>query len=70
MGVERNSVVTPILTSISKGGSPEIFFISLKSQLWPLATFVPRLGRVGQGAWELGLPRRRRCHFWSDPCVF
>ena len=45
-------------------------FFSLKLQLWPLATFVPSLGRVGQGAWELGLPNIRKCHFLSDPCVF
>ena len=40
------------------------------SQLRPLATFVPSLGRLGQGAWELGLPQIRKCHFLSDPCVF
>ena len=37
--------------------------ISLKSQLLPLATFVPSLGQVGQCAWELGLPNSRKCHF-------
>ena len=65
-----NSVAPPLLSSISQGGFTGKKNFPLKSQLWPLATFVPRLGRVGQGAWELGLPRRRRCHFWSDPCVF
>ena len=39
------------------------------SQLRPLATLVPSLGRLGQGAWELGLPQIRKCHFLSDPCV-
>ena len=34
---------------ISGGGSPE-FFLLLKSQVRHLATFVPSLGRVGQGA--------------------
>ena len=52
------SVAPPLLSSISQGGggSPEKNFFLLKSQLRHLATFVPRLGRVGQGAWELGLP--------------
>ena len=73
-------MVAPLLSSISQGGGggggggggvTGIFFFSpLKSQLWPLATFVPSLGRVGQGAWELGLPNIRKCHFLSDPCVF
>ena len=61
-----NSVVPPLLSSISQGGGvtgeknkP------LKSQLRPLATLVPRLGRVGQGAWELGLPKIRKCHFFE-----
>ena len=40
------------------------------SQLRPLATLVPSLGRLGQGAWDLGLPQIRKCHFLSDPCVF
>ena len=46
-----------------RGGSPEKKFFSLKSQLLPLATFVPSLGQVGQCAWELGLPNSRKCHF-------
>ena len=41
----------------------------LKSQLRPLATFVPSLGRVGQCAWELCCSNIRKCFFWSDPCV-
>ena len=53
-----------------RGGSPEKKNFSLKSQLLPLATFVPSLGQVGQCAWELGLPNSRKCHFFSDPCVF
>ena len=43
---------------------------SLRLQLRPLATLVPRLGRVGQCAWELGLPNSRKCHFLGDPCMF
>ena len=71
MELPANSVAPPLLSSIAQGGLPEIFFfLLLKSQLRPLATFVPRLGRVGQGAWELGLPKIRKCHFLSDPCVF
>ena len=54
----ENSVVPPLLSSISQGGFTENFF------------FLLRLGRVGQGAWELGLPNTRKCHFLSDPCVF
>ena len=54
---------------ISGGVHRKNFFFLLKSQVRPLATFVPRLGQVGQGAWELGLPRIRKCNFWSDPCV-
>ena len=42
----------------------------LKSQLMPLATFVPSLGRVGQCAWELCCSNIMKCFFWSDPCVF
>ena len=67
----------PLLSSISQGGggggggfTGKIFFFWLRLQLRPLATLVPRLGRVGQGAWELGLPNIRKCNFLSDPCVF
>ena len=43
-----------------RGGSREFFFTSVILQLRPLATFVPSLGRVGQCAWELGLPNNRK----------
>ena len=69
-GIAGNPVAPPLLSSISQGGLPGGKKISLKLQLRPLATFVPRLGRVGQGAWELGLPNSRKCHFLSDPCMF
>ena len=58
-----NSVAPPLLSSISQGGFTGKFFFSLRLQLRPLATLVPRLGRVGQGTWELGLPNSRKCHF-------
>ena len=40
------------------------------SQLSALSTHTRSLGRVGQGALELGLPQIRKCHFLSDCCVF
>ena len=65
------SMAPPLLSSISQGGGlPEFFFLPLKSLLRPLATRIPSLGRIGQCAWELGLPKIRKCHFLSDPCVF
>ena len=39
------------------GGSPEKNFDSVKSQLRALATLRPIWGRVGQGAFELCLPK-------------
>ena len=52
------SVTPPLLNTITRGG------FTLKktkkptlSQLSALATRTPILGRVGQGAWELGLPQ-------------
>ena len=33
-------------------------------------THTPILGRVDQGALELPLSQIRRCHFFSDHCVF
>ena len=65
-----NSVAPPLLSSITLGGFTGNFFFLLKSLLRPLATHIPSLGRVGQCAWELGLPQIRKCHFVSDPCVF
>ena len=53
-----------------RGGSPEKINKTTTSQLMPLATFVPSLGRCGQGPWLGNLPRIRKCHFLSDPCVF
>ena len=53
-----------------RGGLPEIFFFPLRLQLRPLATLEPRLGRVGQCAWELGLPNSRKCHFWVTLAVW
>ena len=52
------------------GGSPKKNNKVTISQLRALATHTRSLGRVGQGAWELGLPQIRKCHFLSDPCVF
>ncbi len=43
-----------------RGGSRERKKTSVILQLRPLATFVPRLGQVGQCAWELGLPNSRK----------
>ena len=61
----RNSVAPPLLSSISQGGGVyRKKYKLLKSQLRPLATLVPSLGRGGQGAWELGLSQIRKCHFW------
>ena len=66
-----HSFAPPLLSSIFQGGfTGNFFFFPLKSQLRPLATFVPRLGWVGQGAWELCCSNIRKCFFWSDPCVF
>ena len=28
------------------------------------------LGSVAQGAWKLVSWEIRKCHFWSDPCMF
>ena len=52
------------------GGSPGERNKTTVSLLRALATRTPILGRVGQGAWQLGLPQIRKCHFLSDPCVF
>ena len=59
------SVPSPRLFSALylRGGSPEKKIFSLKLQLLPLATFVPRLVQVGQCTWELGLTNIRKCHF-------
>ena len=40
------------------------------SQLSALATRTPSLGRVSQGAWELGFTQTRRRNVLSDPSVF
>ena len=66
----RNSFAPPLLSSNFRGGSTEKKNFPLKSQLMPLATFVPSLGRVGQCAWELCCSILMKCFFWSDPCVF
>ena len=39
------------LTLKLRGGSPKKINKTTTSQLRPLATFVPSLGRCGQGAW-------------------
>ena len=57
----------PLLSSISQGGFTGEKNIPLISSLRPLATRIPSLGRVGQCAWELGLPKIRKCHFLRDP---
>ena len=43
---------------------------TVKKKNFTLATRTPILGLVAQGAWELGLPQIRKCHFLRDPCVF
>ena len=54
-----------------RGGSPERKEKKPTiSQLRALATHTRSLGRLSQGAWELGLPQIRKCHFLIDPCVF
>ena len=47
----------------SGGGSPEKINKTTKSQLMPLATFVPSLGRCGQGPWLSILLGIRKCFF-------
>ena len=54
----------------NSGVSPEEKNKTTISQLRALATRTPNLRRVDQGAWQLGLPQIRKCHFLSDPCVF
>ena len=67
-GICRNCVAPPLLSSITQGGilpggGKKIIFL-LKSLLRPLATRIPSLGRVGQCAWELGLPQIRKWLLW------
>ena len=72
----RISLIPPLLTPQLRGGGGGGggFTVENKqtaiSQLRALATRTPSLGRVGQGAWELGFAQTRRCYFFSDPCVF
>ena len=40
------------------------------SQLRVLASHTGNLGSVAQGALELEHWKIRKCHFFSDPCVF
>ena len=51
------------------GGSPEKINKTTISQLMALATFVPSLGRCGQGPW-LSILAQIRQFFFCDPCVF
>ena len=77
-GTPRNHaifLVPLLLNTITQGGgggggSPEKINKTTISQLRALATHTRNLGRLRQGAWELGLPQIRKCHFLSDPCVF
>ena len=65
------SVIPPLLNTIIRGGGGGFTLKKFTvSQLSALAIHTPILGRIGQGAWELGLPQIRKCHFLSDPCVF
>ena len=60
-------VVPPLLNSISQGGgggSPEKKCRIVQSQLRPLATRTPSLGRSGQAAWLESLPQIRKSIFW------
>ena len=48
----KKDVIPPLQIKITKGvGSPGKKSESIRSQLRPLATRTPSLGRVGQGAW-------------------
>ena len=71
---QRNSrifLIPPLLNTTTQGGfTVKKTKNTTVSQLRALATRTPSLGRVGQGALELGLPQIRKCHFLSDPCVF
>ena len=64
--------IAPLLNTITQGGGVHRKKQKQNtiSQLRALATHTRSLGRVGQGAWELGLPQIRKCNFLSDPCVF
>ena len=53
-----------------RGGSPGGGNKTTTSQLMPLATFVPSLGRCGQGPWLENLAQIRKCHFLSDLACF
>ena len=67
--------IPPLLNAITQGGGGGEGFTGEKnkttiSQLMPLATFVPSLGRCGQGPWLSNLAQIRQFFFFSDPCVF
>ena len=73
--VTEIAVTRPLLITITRGGGggggggftlKNIYI----SQLRALATHTPIWGRVAQGALDLCLQQIRKCHFFSDPCVF
>ena len=67
------SVTRPLLLNTTQGGGGGGGFTLIKkskpgiSQLRALATHTPILGRIAQGALELGLPHIRKCHFFEWP---
>ncbi len=63
MGVRQISEVLPLLNSISQGGFTGKKFLTVQSQIRPLATHTPNLGRCGQGAWLESLPPIRQLFF-------
>ena len=65
----RRGILDPhLLNTITQGG--EGGNKTTIARLRALATRTPIWGRLGQGAWQLGQPQIRKCHFLSDPCVF
>ena len=64
------SVIPPLLSTITKGRCTGIFFRLVSITVTCFSNPHTNLGGHLSRRLELSLPQIRKCHFFSDPCVF